>query len=136
MLSSGHALVLRALFDKDLLLRKKLADALARTLGHAVVVFHFELRAQVDHLAHRARHAIAVQHAKARGHTGVQCLGHTLARAVLHTFKVQNFAVARLPHGQRQHDGQNGVRVEAVGVLDRKARAREHALERAHHVEM
>ena len=39
----GHALVLRALFDKDLLLRKKLADALARTLGHAVVVFHFHV---------------------------------------------------------------------------------------------
>ncbi len=40
------------------------------------------------------------------------------------------------PTGRGSTMGQNGVRVEAVGVLDRKARAREHTLERAHHVKM
>ena len=128
--------MLRALFDKDLLLREQRTDALTRVLGHAVVVLQLEPRAQVDHLAHGSHSGIAVQHAQSRGHTGVQRLGHARARAVLHTLKIEYLALARLAHGQRQHDGQNGVRVKTVGVLDGKSRTREHALEGAHHVEV
>mgnify|MGYP006946813979 CR=1 FL=1 len=129
-------LVLGALFDHQRFAREQRAQRVRCAGGHAVIIEQLQPCAQERELAHGARDRIALPHAQARGQTRVELFGDARAVGLLHRFKVEQLAVARLPHRQRQDDGDDGVRVKAVGVLEVQLRTGKHALECPHRVEV
>ena len=69
-------------------------------------------------LTDRTGNFIALQYTDACGHTRIQLLGNAAAVALLGHLKVQQLALTALTHGQRQDNGDDGMGMIALCVLD------------------
>ena len=79
--------------------------------------------------------AVRIARSYARGQGGVHLRRHLIQRGVQH-LALQYLAPAGEAHRQGQRDGDKGVGIEALGVLDGDPRPEEGALEGAHQIQM
>ena len=132
----GQVLALGALLDDQRRAGKQGRQGLGSAGGDAGVVLKGDIRPEIRQVADGAGRRIAVQHAETGGHTGVELFGDAAAVGVLGDLEVQELTVAGLAHGQGQDDGDDGMGVVALGVLDVQLGAGKGALEGAEQVQV
>ena len=132
----GQVLALGALLDDQLRAGEQGSQGLGSAGGDAVVVLKGDVRPEIRQVADGAGRRIAVQHAETGGHTGVELFGDAAAVGVLGDLEVQELTVAGLAHRQGQDDGEDGMGMVALGVLDVQLRAGKGTLERPHQIQV
>ena len=115
---------------------KQLRQRLYGALRHTVVVLQLHIRLQIRQLPHRALGLVAIQHPQPLRQALVELFGNAAAVGILRHLEVQQLAVAGLGHRQGQHNGDDGMGVEALRVLDLQLRPGKGPLHRPQQIQM
>ena len=129
-------LALGTLLDDKLSAAQQLLQPSGGVFRHAAVIFKCDLRLQRSQLPHRALSLIALQHPQALGHPLIELFGDAAAIRILGHLEIQQLTPAALPHRQGQDNGDDGVRMIPVAVLDLQLRPGKGPLHRAQQVQV
>ena len=131
-----HVLALGALLDNKLPAAQQLLQSMSRIFRYATVIFQCDLCPQRSQLPYWALGLVAILHMQPLGHTLIELFGNASAIGFLGHLKIQQLALAALPHGQGQDDGDDGMGMVAVAVLDVQLRPGKGALHRAQQIQV
>ena len=115
---------------------EQLLQGLHGPLRHPPVIVQLHLRPEIGQLPHRPQGGIAVQDPQPLRQAAVELFGQARPVGVLGHLKVQQLTVAGLAHRQRQHDGDDGMGMEALGVPDIQLRPGKGPLHRPQQVQI